>query len=384
MSTTEVPVSSPSERAAIEISEPAENVKPSKPAPKTWLFGPALDLLFVSNVFWPLLVGVILIWQLPIVGAADPQAGVIAPLSFFQIYFISSPHRWITLVLVFLDPERFRQEPKKFAAYGSGLILLGLGLAALGALGVGGVGASSLGMNNALKTLGLFMMLDYIWNAWHFAAQHAGISAIYRRLGQIEKTPKQVEFEMSSMRLLVLWVFLRFGVYTAIAGSPQLGFDRLLPYLRWVDFAIAIPAAIVLYHELRDFDRRRIGRTAYVVSMLSLYFAQMAAIQLGRHELIPGLFFAQAVFHATEYLAVVNWSVQSRRSGIWKYQLARGGIGMAVFIGIIGISNWAINHNSAYAWALITLLVSLLHYAYDGMIWKSKRNKKPAPSAATT
>jgi hypothetical protein len=384
MSTTEstLPRTQPAEE--IPASVPAEQPKAARPAPKTWLFGPWLDLLFVANVGWPLLVAAILVWQLPIMGAADPNSHAVAPLSFFQIYFISSPHRWITLVLVFLDPDRFRQEPRKFVAYGSGLMLLGLGLAALGALGIGTVSASSLGMSNALNTLGLFMMLDYVWNAWHFAAQHAGISAIYRRVGQIEKSPKQVEFEMSAIRLMVLWVFLRYGVYTAVVGKPQLGFEQLLPYLRWVDFAIAIPAAIVLYHELRDFNRKRIGRAAYVISMLSLYFAQMAAIQLGRHDLIPGLFFAQAIFHATEYLAVVNWSVQSRRSGVWKYQLARGGIGMAVFIGIIGVGNWAINHNSAYAWALITLLVSLLHYSYDGMIWKSKRNKKPAPSTATS
>ena len=378
MSTTELPAASQAPAEAIESSAAVEPPKRTPPQPRTWLFGPKLDLLFVANVGWPLLVAAILVWQLPIIGAADPNSNAIAPLSFFQIYFISSPHRWITLVLVFLDPERFRQEPKKFVAYGSGLMLLGLGLAAIGAMGIEGIGMSSLGMSDALNTLGLFMMLDYIWNAWHFAAQHAGISAIYRRMAQIEKTPKEVDFEMSSIRVLVLWVFLRFGVDTAMRQSPHLGFESLLPYLRFVDVAIAIPALIFLYHELRDFNRQRAGRLAYVVSVLSLYLAQMVAIQLGRHDWIRGLFFAQAIFHATEYLAVVNWSVQSRRTGVWKYQLARGGIGMAVFIGIIGISNWAINHNSAYLWALITLLVSLLHYAYDGMIWKSKRNKKPA------
>lgn len=354
--------------------------KPKSPVARTWMFGRTLDLLLVANLGWPLLVGAILYWQLPFSGAANPSSESIIPLSFLQLYFISSPHRWITLVMVFLDPERFRQEPKRFLAYGGGLILFGLAIAGLGALGINGLGARSQGMNPAITTLGLFMMIDYVWNAWHFAAQHAGISAIYRRMAQIERTPRQVEFEMSSIRLLVLWGFVRLGVYYAVSDSPQLGFDRITPYLYWLDLAIAIPVLFLFAREIREFTLVRCGRVAYLGSVISLYLAQLVSIEFGWDHLVRSLFFAQAIFHATEYLAVVNWSVQKRRSGIWKYQVARGGIGMGVFVLIIGISNWALNHNSAYAWALITLLVSFLHYAYDGMIWKSKHNK---PNQAT-
>lgn len=54
------------------------------------------------------------------------------PLSMAQLYFLSSPHRWITLVLVFCDPDRFWKEPRRFGSIGAGLLTLGLTLAWLG------------------------------------------------------------------------------------------------------------------------------------------------------------------------------------------------------------------------------------------------------------
>ncbi len=45
-------------------------------------------------------------------------------------------------------------------------------------------------------------------------------------------------------------------------------------------------------------------------------------------------------------------------------------------MGLIGAANHFVNASSVYAWTLITLLVSLLHYAYDGIIWRAK----PAPA----
>ena len=88
------------------------------------------------------------------------------------------------------------------------------------------------------------------------------------------------------------------------------------------------------------------------------------------------LFLAGAIFHATEYLAVVNWSVRKKTTGVWRYHLTRTVAAVLVFAVVLGIANAAVDHHSAYAWALVTLLVSLLHYGYDGMIWKSPQRPK--------
>jgi hypothetical protein len=113
----------------------------------------------------------------------------------------------------------------------------------------------------------------------------------------------------------------------------------------------------------------------YIGSVIALYTAQLVAIRLQDTAWMVAFFFAGAIFHAVEYLAICNWSVQKRTSGIWHYQVTRTGLAIFVFMAILGAANYFVNAQSVYAWQLITLLVSLLHYGYDGLIWRAK----PAP-----
>jgi hypothetical protein len=48
------------------------------------------------------------------------------------------------------------------------------------------------------------------------------------------------------------------------------------------------------------------------------------------------------------------------------------------------VTNYLLARQSYSAWSLVTLLVSLLHYGYDGMIWKSRPATKPASAAGPT
>jgi len=216
------------------------------------------------------------------------------------------------------------------------------------------------------------MMVDYAWNAWHFAAQHAGIARIYGRFTRPDMPENHVVFERTALRLLVLWAFFRQAITVSRQNDVFPGLQGLLPELHWLDPVIVVPALIVIARECRDFQMVSRGRLAYLISVISLYMGQLLAIRMGDQVLMQSLFLGTAVFHSTEYLAVVNWSVQKRTTGIWKYQLSRTGLGLVVFMVVLGVTNLAINSASAYAWALITLMVSFLHYAYDGMIWKSK------------
>jgi hypothetical protein len=46
---------------------------------------------------------------------------------------------------------------------------------------------------------------------------------------------------------------------------------------------------------------------------------------------------------------------------------------------ILALSGWMLNTHFAKEWIVLTIAVSFLHYAYDGMIWKARR---PAPAKA--
>lgn len=319
---------------------------------KTWLVSPLFDLLFVSNV---------LCWPLAVVLSLQGFPGVMGPLTVFQIYFLSTPHRWITLLMVFFDTDRFWKEPVRFGGIGLSLIAGGLGL----------VWASSL-FPQATSSLMLLMMVDYAWNAWHFAAQHAGIARIYGRLSGPDMDQKSVEFERMAIRLLVLWAFFRQAMHVSVQKEVFENVMSLLPGISWLDPVLLIPALIVIAREIRDFHLGSRGRLAYLLSVVSLYTGQILAIRAESQIWMQSLFFGTAIFHSAEYLAVVNWSVQKRTTGIWQYQLTRTGAAVVVFMIVLGVANYAINSATAYGWALLTLIVSLLHYAYDGMIWRSK------------
>jgi hypothetical protein len=337
--------------STIVASPPTASVS-AAPAIKSWLVSPWFDLFFLANLAWPVAV-LIALWR-----PLDDSN----PASLFQVYFLSTPHRWITLVLVFCDSDRFWKEPAKFGGVALGLILVGLAL-----VGVAGL------VPYAANSLMLLMMLDYVWNAWHFAAQHAGIARIYGRITRPEQTLAHAEFEKSAIRSLVLWVFLRFAVHMASRSQYSDSVEWLTPWLPWLDpFALVLPV-ILLVREAAAFRAQSLGRVFYIGSVIAIYGAQLLAINQENMTWMVAFFFAGAIFHAVEYLAICNWSVQKRTTGIWHYQVTRTGLAVFVFMSVLGAANYFVNAQSVYAWQLMTLLVSLLHYGFDGMIWRAKK-----------
>src|SRR6266404_2670047 len=88
---------------------------PSAPRMAGWIVSPAFDLLFLAN----------LPWLLALVPGFVSSEGT-PHIAFWQLYFLTTPHRWITLFLVALDPDRREGRPGRFL----GIALLGLAVIA--------------------------------------------------------------------------------------------------------------------------------------------------------------------------------------------------------------------------------------------------------------
>src|SRR5205823_281642 len=153
---------------------------------------------------------------------------------------------------------------------GLGLLLIGLGLALVGVAGM---------VPYAANSLMLLMMLDYVWNAWHFAAQHAGIARIYGRTVRPEQSLPHAEFEKMAIRILVLWVFFRLAIHIAALSEYGENVRWLTPWLGWIDPLMLVPAAILLVRESSSFRPQCLGRMLYIVSVIALYTAQLLAIR---------------------------------------------------------------------------------------------------------
>jgi hypothetical protein len=344
-------------RSMVGTAAPA--VAPSRDVKPAWLFGRTVDTVLIANWWWPLL-------------AVAISAGgwVHSGLTWWQLYLMSSPHRWITLPLVFGEADRVRAQWRRFVLTGLGLLALGSLLLALG-----------LSKETGIAALGLFMGVDYVWNSWHFASQGAGISRIYGRSVAPQLPRPAVEREKSLFRIFVIWVFLRLAIVVgATSGQTRVDLDvhALDRFTRWGDFvALGVGAVLILQIARCSLPGKR-AQLSYAGSFITLYAALLVALHTHHTVIVAYLAFASAIFHASEYLAVCSWAASRKRSGLWRRPVVRSTWALLAFIAVVGGLNWAVAVWSIWAWATMTLFVSLLHYGYDGMIWRSSPSRKVA------
>lgn len=333
-----------SDSTTVAISN-AEPTAPDVPreltrAAQGWLVSPWFDALFIANIAWPLIV------LMQFGDGFNGRAG----LQFWQVYFITTPHRWITLLLVFLDGERFNQRRGTFLS-------LAVGVAAL-----------CLGVRLATGALTCLLAIDYVWNAWHFAAQHHGIYRIYLRRGE-PRSAADCTLEKWPMRGFLLYVTLRVATAT---WSEQAGDE----WLQWCDWFIAAIPVWLLVRDLRHAHAGSQGRIVYLASVLLLFVGLLWAVHERRLELVLMLATASALFHAIEYLAIVSWAVRQRHAslqsqlGLLSYLVPRWGITLAVFVLLLGSAGWFMDQGYMEAWLTLNVIAAFLHYAYDGLIWR--------------
>lgn len=335
---------------AVAVADRAPAQAVSAIVRRNWLVAPWFDLFFIVNAAWPLLL--VLQWNDGFQGRAG--------LQFWQVYFVTTPHRWITLALVFLDRQRFQQ---RRAAFLSWLVIIVAGCAAV---------------RLSTGTLTCLLAVDYVWNAWHFAAQHHGIYRIYCRLTDMT-AGWPVFVERWSLRLFLLYVTLRVAIATWSNTTWQPIFDM-------ADWLIPAGPLALLLRDCVSFQRVSVGRLAYLLSISALYGSLLWAVHTHQPALVLSLTTASAMFHAVEYLAVVSWSVRqrdesSRHAMGWLGILASQWlIVLATYLVVLGSAAWFMDQMWMQAWLFLNVVAAFLHYAYDGLIWR----RRPADGRGRT
>ncbi|OWK47097.1 hypothetical protein [Fimbriiglobus ruber] len=316
--------------------------KPAATAPRSatrgWLFGPWFDLLFVANLAWPLIA----------FAQVGDDFGGRPGVQFWQLYYVTTPHRWITLFIVFFDRERFAQKRWTF------LVLLV------------GVTVGCIGVRITTGALTCLLTIDYIWNAWHFAAQHHGVYRLYQRLGGVRPTAG-VAVEKWVMRLFLLYVAVR----VALATRPDAGLEETLWVVDWI--AAALPGWLIFRAVTRQWSGAR-GGLVYLLSVSGLYLGLLWAVHERRLGLALSLATASALFHAIEYLSLVTWMVRRRHAsggtGLLAYFVPRWGATLVIFMTMLGAVGWLMDQRLVELWLLVNVVIAFLHYAYDGLIWR--------------
>jgi hypothetical protein len=213
-------------------------------------------------------------------------------------------------------------------------------------------------------------LADYVWNAWHFGAQHGGVFRMYAR----KAGGDWPRLETWGMRGLVVYVALRLASWTtgwtedAPAAADVLRITDLL--------ILALPVSLIL-RELVHWSNRHIAKLCYLLSVSLLYMGLLWSLNVGNKSLILILTAGSAVFHAVEYLAIVTHYALRRRAqgsaGFFQALALRWGGTIAMFIVVWGTWGFVMENGGdalAQLWVGMNLWAAALHYAYDGMIWK--------------
>lgn len=315
-----------------------------------WIVSPSVDLLFMANIAWPLLL-------LPGVSSS-----VDTSVDFWQIYFLTLPHRWITLFLVAVDPDRRTGHS----------LLFGLSTLLIALLVVGSYWAS---VGFGLQAFVCLGFVDYVWNGWHFASQHSGVLGIYSRKAGYSKS----KFEFWGVRCFICYAIFR-GSSSLL--WPQAAFVK--DWLSQVDWlAMVIPCMLVFSasKSLRPSNwRQAIPKLVYLLSVLALYSAYLAASHLVHSRLVLCMATAASLFHAVEYLAIVS-HYANRRSKLGSTGLMRSLAGLwstflAIFMVLLGTIGFWFSYQTYSmntAWQGLNLWAALTHYFLDGFIWKLRK-----------
>jgi len=300
--------------------------------------GPWFDLLLVANIAWPL----VLLTQW-----GDGLAGRDG-LQFWQIYYVTTPHRWITILIVLLDRSRVGNRQLLFIAIAAAVV------------------AVCATVQITTGTLTCLLAIDYVWNAWHFAAQHHGIYRIYERRRHGQQAPQGVA-EKILLRGFLLYVILR----VATATWYDLGsLGAALQAADWL--AMLLPVGLVAKN-LALGARGSRGQTLYLISVSTLFAALLFAVHFRQPQLILSLTLASALFHAVEYLTLVSWSTcrakRTKTSELLAYLLPRWLLVLGVFLLVLGSAGYFLDQHWLRPWLFCNVVVAFLHYSYDGLIW---------------
>jgi len=316
-----------------------------------WIVSPWFDLLFLANVGW-----VVLLWP-----GLLPTGRAELATEFWAVYFLIAPHRWITLVLAAFDPDRRAGRPA--------WLFVGLAVLAAGIV---------LGVRTVTGAFACLALIDYLWNAWHFASQHQGVLRMY----SLKVGGGPVWLERHAVRAFLCYVLIRTAGWTT--GWVESATD----VKQWIDTCdllfLAVPGAVLTANAYR-MPAVRIGKLVYLISLLSLYSGLLLALRNDWRNLVIALAAATSAFHATEYLAVVSHYARRRvnggSTGLFRKMAERwiGLLGLYVLVlGGLGVAMAHPDSGLTEVWFGLNLWAAFLHYAYDGLIWKLRR---PATAA---
>jgi hypothetical protein len=228
------------------------------------------------------------------------------------------------------------------------------------------------------------------WDVWHSGAQTFGFGRIYdRNAGRISDAGRRLDFWLNQL----MYAGPIVGGATLLDHLDQFeDFDSVGAVFftevpahaesahRYFTWAVLIAGGLFLLYYLAF--NLMMARRGHGPSRLKLFLyvtTGACSIYTWGFNSWGEAFFIMNLFHAVQYLALV-WAMEHKR---WLAWLGRDGrpagkrLTAALFLGAVFAYGWAVQLVSPdliTVWA-VTIVVSLMHFWYDGFIWSVRKNQ---------
>jgi hypothetical protein len=352
------------------------------PAPlaSPWLRGPAWDLGLIAFPWLPFALWMILG---PLGTATSTgewnRAFEIAVVTALVVNFV---HRHYVFLLVYGDGEAFAARRIAYL------------LAPVAAVGTVGL---VLWSHREPLIDALFVGVT-AWNVWHVVMQRYGILRIYaKKSGGGLESAAEAKLDRAFLWALVLatacaTLLFRRSTFRFYPDAEALA-ARVGPLVAnpWIAAALstlllaslAVVARWLIAEVRAKPTASRWPRIFFVASILGIFATFLVA-----GPVIGYLTFAMA--HNAEYIAFVHhfgqrkYSAPGRRPSFARLALARGFRAPLVFLSLAGLFWLVKNYRATEVYLLYYTSTGLLHFLYDGWIWKVRRPSVSAPLGIQT
>ena len=228
------------------------------------------------------------------------------------------------------------------------------------------------------------------WDVWHSGAQTFGFARIYDRNAgvppdvarRLDKWVNQLLYAGPILAGVTLIDHLEtFDTYenlgaTFFTAIPHL-VDGYQKYLTWI--VVAAGAVFLAYYVLAHVRLWRQGYRFSPLKMFLIVSTGMCSIYSWGFNSWGEAFFIMNLFHAVQYLGLV-WAMEQKRIirlyrvGSLRHAKAFAAVAFLGTIFAYGFGAQIVSPDLTALWA-ITIVVSLMHFWYDGFIWSVRKKQ---------
>jgi hypothetical protein len=228
------------------------------------------------------------------------------------------------------------------------------------------------------------------WDAWHSGAQTFGLGRIYdQRHGNSPELGRRLDYWLNQLLYLgpILGGVSLLDHLDSLESYESVGAMVLasvpaqtIGYQRWLTYALLVGGAIFLVTYVLAYARLAgLGYRASLPKVFLYVTTGACSIYTWGFNSFGEAFFIMNFFHAVQYLALVWTSEQRTMTRLLRLERRSWGrmATLVVYLGAVatyGLFADLVDADVTSLWAL-TMVVSLMHFWYDGFIWSVRRRE---------